>query len=64
MPDRLKLNIKSCLNDLNSEDNASRRKCASTPLWLVVSLIKQVGSKIALIMFLTVGCTMMVGGAA
>ena len=59
--------MKSCLNDLYSEDNASRRKCASTPLykeWFVVSLIKQVGSKIALIMFLTVGCPMMVGGAA
>ena len=37
-----------------SEDNASRCKYASTPLykdWLVASLISQVGSTCALIMF-------------
>ena len=42
-----KLHIKSWLNDFCSEDNASRCKCASTPLykdWLVASLINQVGS--------------------
>ena len=56
MPDRLvsKLHTKSWLNDFYSEDDASRCKCASTPLnndWLVVSLINQVGSTYALIMF-------------
>ena len=56
VPDRLlsKLHIKSWLNDLYSEDNASRCKCASKPLykdWLVVSLINHVGSTYALIMF-------------
>ena len=48
------LHIKSCLNDFNSEYNASRCKCASTPLykdWLAVSLINQVSSTCALIMF-------------
>ena len=56
MPDRLvsTLHKKSWLNDFYSEDNASRCKCASTPLymdWLVVSLVNQVGSTYALIMF-------------
>ena len=56
MPGRLvsKLHVKSSLNDFYSEDNASRCKCASTPLykdWLVASLISQVGSTCALIMF-------------
>ena len=54
MADRLvsKLHIKSWFNDLYSEDNASRCRCASTSLykdWLVESLIDQVVS--ALIMF-------------
>ena len=55
MPDRLvsKLHIKSWLNDFFcSEDNASRCKCASTPLykdWLVVSSINQVDCTCALI---------------
>ena len=60
MPDRLvsKLDIKSWLNDLYSEDNGSRCRCASTPLyndWLVVSLINQKGSICAAIMF-SVSC--------
>ena len=49
-----KIHIKAWLNDFYSEDNASRCKCAPTPLnkdWLVVSLINQVGSTCALIMF-------------
>ena len=49
-----KLHIKSWFNDLYSEDSASRCKCASTPLykdWLAVSLINQVGSTCAFIMF-------------
>ena len=48
------LHIKSWLNYFYSEDNASRCKCAATPLykdWLVVSLINQVGSTCALFMF-------------
>ena len=55
MPDTLlsKLHIKSWLNDFDSEHNASRCRCASTPLykdWLVASLINQVVSICALIM--------------
>ena len=56
MPDTLvsKLHIKSWLNDFYIKDNASRCRCAYTPLykdWLVVSLINQVVSICALIMF-------------
>ena len=57
MPDRLvsKLHTKTLLNDLYSEDNASRCSCAHPhpcmSTWLVVSLINQVGSRYALIMF-------------
>ena len=56
MADRLlsKLHIKSGLNDFYSEDNGSRCRCASTPLykdWLAVSLINQKGSLCAAIMF-------------
>ena len=72
MPDRLvsKLHIKSCLNYLHSENNGSRCRCASRPLftdWLAVSLINQKGSICAAIMFsvsfLIAGCRLMVGGA-
>ena len=56
MTDRLvsKLHIKSWLNEFYSEDNASRCKCASTPLYkdlLAVSLINQVGGIYVVIMF-------------
>ena len=56
MPDRSvsKLHIKSWLNEFYSEDNGSRCRCASTPLykdWLAVSLINQKGSICAAIMF-------------
>ena len=72
MPDRLvsKLPIKSWLNDFYSEDNGSRCRCASRPLykdWLAVSLIHQKGSICAAIMCsvssLMAGCLLMVGGA-
>ena len=56
MADRLlsKLHIKSWLNDLYSEDNGSRCRCASTSLyknWLAVSVINQKGGICAAIMF-------------
>ena len=56
MADRLcsKLDITSCLNDFYSEDNGSRCRCESTPLykdWLAVSLINQKGSICAAIVF-------------
>ena len=56
MADRLlsKLHIKLCLNDFYSEDNGSRCRCASTPLykdWLAVSLINQKGGICTAIMF-------------
>ena len=72
MPDRLvsKLHIKSWLNDFYSENNGSRCRCASRPLykdWLAVSLINQKGSICAAIMFsvcfLIAGCLLVVGGA-
>ena len=55
MPDTLvsTLHIQSWLNYFYSDDNASKCKCASTPLykdWLVASLINQVVSICALIM--------------
>ena len=49
-----KLRNKQWLNDLYGEDNASRCRCAPIPLykdWLVVSLINQVDSTRASVMF-------------
>ena len=66
-----KLRNKQWLNDLYGEDNASRCRCAPIPLykdWLIVSLINQVDSTRASVMFsascLVAGCILIFIGAA
>ena len=63
-----KLRNKSRLNDLCGEDNASRCRCAPIQDWLVVSLINQVDSTCASVMFsasyLIAGWLLIFAGAA
>ena len=69
MADRLlsKLHIKSWLNDFYSEENGSRCRCASIPLyndWLAVSLINQKGAAIMFsVSFWIAAWLIMAGGA-